>query len=118
LNNKFEVLGNNLRVARKEHKMSQERLGELADLSARYIGQIENGEVNPSFDVLYKLKSVLGVSFNVFYTPITDKERADIQEITNSYRSCQDRLIRQMMVVIIRALADAWRNMAREPNEN
>ncbi len=114
MDKRFEILGNNLRSARKAHNLSQEQLGEFADISSRYIGEIENGEVNPSFDVLYKLKSVLGTSFNVFYAPITDKDKDAIQEITNLYRACPYTDVRRMMIATTRALANESQKLEQE----
>ncbi len=114
MDKKFEILGNNLRSARKARSLSQEKLGELANISSRYIGEIENGDVNPSFDVLYKLKSVLGISFNVFYAPITDNDKDDIQELTNLYRACPSTDVRRMMIATTRALADESQKLEQE----
>lgn len=39
-------LGNKIRIERKKHKFSQEKLAELADLNRNFIGMIERGETN------------------------------------------------------------------------
>ena len=57
--------------------MTQEKLGEKAGVSYKYIGEIERGEVNPSLDILVLLRQVLEVSPNELFlldsTPKTKK---------------------------------------------
>jgi len=52
-------LGQNIRMARKAHGWSQERLAEKADLHPVYVGEIERGVKNVSFDVLVRLSRAL-----------------------------------------------------------
>lgn len=54
-------LGGNIRGLRKARGWSQEALGERADLSYKFVGEIERGLVNPSLDSLVKIANVLGV---------------------------------------------------------
>jgi len=54
-------IGKNIRVLRKVRGWSQEVLGERADLSYKFVGEIERGLVNPSLDSLVKIANVLGV---------------------------------------------------------
>lgn len=55
------VLGRAVRELRARRSMSQERLGEHADMHRNYIGAIERGEINPTFRVLLKLAGGLDV---------------------------------------------------------
>ncbi len=61
--------GARLRAVRKERGYTQEQLAELTKLSTRHIAGIEKGEANPSFEVLYTITSVLGVSFDAIFNP-------------------------------------------------
>ena len=45
-------LGTMIRNLRKSRGMTQEMLAEGAELSAKYIGEIERGEKNPTFLIL------------------------------------------------------------------
>jgi transcriptional regulator with XRE-family HTH domain len=40
-------------------RITQEQLGERAGISYKYLGEIERGEANPTFDVLYRLAKAL-----------------------------------------------------------
>jgi y4mF family transcriptional regulator len=56
-----EDLGQILKARRKELKITQPHLAELAQISTNTLYKIEKGEANPSFDVLNKLSEVLGM---------------------------------------------------------
>lgn len=58
-------LGNNLRVARAEKRLSQDDLARLAGVTRQTIGSIENGLYCPSALLAFVLASKLG-------KPVTD----------------------------------------------
>ncbi len=55
------VLAKNLFQFREERKMTQERLGELADLHPTYISSVENCRRNISIDAIEKLAKALKI---------------------------------------------------------
>jgi len=57
-----EKLGGRIRTLRKAKNLTQERLGEKADLSYKFIGEVERGQVNPSLDTLAAIAKALGVA--------------------------------------------------------
>ncbi|MDI3291860.1 helix-turn-helix transcriptional regulator [Polyangium sp. 15x6] len=56
-----ERFAKNLRAARKAKGLSQEALGELADLHPTYVGSVERGERNISVDNMDRLARALGL---------------------------------------------------------
>jgi DNA-binding XRE family transcriptional regulator len=54
-------LGQAIRNYRKKAKMTQERLGELADLNPKYIGEVERMEKTISVDSLARIAAALKV---------------------------------------------------------
>lgn len=82
--------GARLRAVRKERDYTQEQLAELTKLSTRHIAGIEKGEANPSFEVLYTIITVLGVSFDAIFNPADEQMEREIQEITGLYRACPE----------------------------
>jgi transcriptional regulator with XRE-family HTH domain len=54
-------LGQRLRELRRQHRLSQEGLGELASLSGKFIGEVERGEKSISVDSLYRISLALAV---------------------------------------------------------
>ena len=57
-----QILGENIRVARKYAELSQEKLAEKADLHPTYISDVERGKENISIGALVRIAKPLGVS--------------------------------------------------------
>jgi len=55
-------LAERLREVRRARGLSQTRVGELAGLSGKFIGEIERGDKSVSIDTLYRVAEVLKVS--------------------------------------------------------
>src|ERR671911_432854 len=56
-----KFLGQRLRALRKQHALSQERLGEKSGLSGKFIGEVERGEKSISIDSLYHVAVALAI---------------------------------------------------------
>jgi transcriptional regulator with XRE-family HTH domain len=56
------ALARNLRAARLAAGLTQKALGDLAQVSREYIGDIENGTANVSIDIVTVLAEHVGVS--------------------------------------------------------
>lgn len=87
----------------------------MSGVSVRHIAKIEKGVINPSFDILEKLITALGTSFDAFYNPATDKETAELQEIVSLYKVCPPngkRLIAATTLALTNELMDT--NMEHE----
>ena len=57
-------LGERVRFFRLQAKLSQEDLAEKADIGVRHVSYIENGNTNPSVDVLAKIATSLNVTLD------------------------------------------------------
>ena len=57
-----EAFGRILRQVRQDKGLTQERLGELAELHRTYISLLERGLRTPTLDVVFRLAESLGVS--------------------------------------------------------
>ena len=60
------ILGTVIRSFREERGWSQEDLGEYAEIHRTYIGGVERGERNPSFESLSRMLQALEVSWAEF----------------------------------------------------
>ena len=56
-----KFLGQRLRALRKQHGLSQEKLGARAGLSGKFIGEVERGEKSISIDSLYHVAVALDI---------------------------------------------------------
>lgn len=61
----FTAIGEQLRSRRKELRITQPHLAEIAEVSINTLYKIERGEANPTLDVLYKLLEVLGLEIHI-----------------------------------------------------
>jgi transcriptional regulator with XRE-family HTH domain len=55
------ILGQKVRAYRQRAEMSQEKLAEKAELSYKYLGEVERGIVNISLDSLVKITKALKI---------------------------------------------------------
>ena len=62
--NFYKELGNKIRVLRKQQNFSREKLAEIADMNAYYLGEIERGEKKASLDFLMKICNVLKIKLH------------------------------------------------------
>ncbi|MDR0572727.1 MAG: helix-turn-helix domain-containing protein [Tannerella sp.] len=58
-------LGEIIKVRRKELKITQPHLAELAEISINTLYKLERGQGNPSLEVLNKLAEVLGMEIKM-----------------------------------------------------
>lgn len=58
--NTLSILGERIRVARKELGWSQEDLANYSDIDRSYIGGVERGERNLTFTMLCQIAKALG----------------------------------------------------------
>ncbi|AHF09276.1 helix-turn-helix domain-containing protein [Dehalobacter restrictus] len=78
-----KLIGERLRIARKEKGLSQEELGSYSDLHPTYIGQLERGEKNITLETLDKILSSLGIELNEFFSFSFLDEDLVIYQIVN-----------------------------------
>ena len=69
-------LGLRIRYYRKQQKISQETLAELATLHPTYIGQLERGEKNATIESLYHIARALNITLSQLL--------ADIENISDN----------------------------------
>lgn len=76
------LLGRRIRTLRVAKGLTQEKLGNKADVDYKFIGEIERGNMNPSFKVLVKIAKVLDVELPEilrFEQEITDAKELEIR---------------------------------------
>lgn len=54
-----------IRLRRKQLKITQPHLAELADVNVNTIARIERNQANPTLDILQKIADVLGMEFQL-----------------------------------------------------
>ena len=74
------AIGSRVRELRLQHKMTQEYLAELVDISPSFIGHIERGEKKPSLETMSRLTTVLDTSMD--YLILGIKNRCSLRSCT------------------------------------
>jgi len=70
-------LGIKIKILRKEKKLSQEKLAEIAGLHRNYIGQVERGEKSITINSLIKICKALSVKPSALLKMIEDDNEKD-----------------------------------------
>lgn len=63
-----EILARNIRVERAKLDLTQEKLAEMVEISAKHITKIEKAKVTPSIFLVYKIARALNVSIDSLVT--------------------------------------------------
>ncbi|WP_316838274.1 helix-turn-helix transcriptional regulator [Pedobacter nutrimenti] len=66
-------IGESIKFRRKELKITQPHLAELAGVSKNTIYKIERGEANPSLDILTRIADVLGLRLRMDIKQLNDE---------------------------------------------
>ena len=63
-------LAYNVKIERNKKLLTQEKLAELADISAKHIVMIEKGTVSPSLNIVASIAKVLNVSIDALIADV------------------------------------------------
>lgn len=102
------ALGQRLRALRQESGLSQEDVGQAADVSAKYISQVENAQANPSIEILHALVELgLKMPLAAFFAYDTKAQEArdDIREV-QALLAAQSKKQRRRVLHVLRALVE------------
>lgn len=71
-------LGKSIKTLRKQNRMTQEMLGEMANICPKHLGEIERGDSNPSVTVICKIADALNSEpsdiLNINSNTLSEKE--------------------------------------------
>lgn len=88
MNNAKRQVGYRIKVAREEHKLTQEKLAEAAGISTVYLAEIENKGTIPSFAVLSSICKIINLSLDdiIFHT-----DSDSVRKITRRLSQCNEK---------------------------
>ncbi len=64
-------VSDNIRLARLQKRISQEKLAEMIDISTKYLNMIENRKANPTIVIVIKICIALNIELNTIYPNIS-----------------------------------------------
>jgi transcriptional regulator with XRE-family HTH domain len=96
------LLGRRIRSLRIQKGWTQQKLGEKADINYKFLGEIERGQQNPSFGVLAKIATALGVDLpELFRFEHEMSDRKEIEaSITHILRALPDQDLSRALLVL------------------
>lgn len=100
--NNFILLGRRISELRQSKKMSQERLSELAGISAHHIGELERGKSkNPTYQVLSRLAEALDVTV---FSLLEYEHHKDVQELQQELVDIIQKLPEDKLKIVYRLI--------------
>ena len=100
-----ELFGRRLRSLREVRGLTQQQLGEAAEVSYKYVGAIERGEENPSLRVLVSLACALDVELrDLFEFEHEERSPTALKKQLNHLLKEADVANLQQAVKLLRAL--------------
>lgn len=100
--NEKALLGRRIRALRNAKGWTQEKLGAEAEISYKFVGEIERGLQNPSFETLVKIAAALKVALPElfrFEQETLDKKSIE-SRISQIIKNLSDEDIRQLHMVL------------------
>ncbi|MEW6186754.1 MAG: helix-turn-helix domain-containing protein [Thermodesulfobacteriota bacterium] len=82
--------------------LTQQKLGEKADINYKFLGEIERGQQNPSFGVLAKIATALGVGLPELFRfdhEISNRKEIEAQ-IVRILKSLPDQDLSRILLVL------------------
>ncbi len=66
----LNVVSDNIRLARLQKRISQEKLAEKIDISTKYLNMIENRKANPTIVIVIRICQALNIDLNTIWSGI------------------------------------------------
>lgn len=82
-------LSNCIRAARQACDLTQQELADQCHVAVKTVQKIENGTMNPSFDILRPIVRRLGISGDILFYPELSDEELDIKQLIGKFQSCR-----------------------------
>lgn len=108
MNDAKQRLADEVREARKELGLSQERLAEILSDDSRTILNIEAGRGNPKFETLYSLITYLKIPANKIFDSEYKDDTPNRQKLLSLLKDCTEQEA-EFLIPVIRCLLDLLR---------
>ena len=101
----YAAMGERIRRARENERLTQEQLAEICSISAAHMGHIERGTRPPSLEAVFRISKSLHVSMDYLLTDSLTSDDTLLANLNALLRS-KDKLKPKTFVSTIRAIAD------------
>lgn len=100
-------LGNCIRTARQACSLTQQELADQCHVAIKTIQKIENGSMNPSFEILCPIVRRLGISGDVLFHPELSDEDLDVKHLIGKFQVCHPK-VRKFMLNTVDCMAEQF----------
>jgi len=97
--NYAEILGDVVKKARLELKLTQNAVADRVDVDVRTVMNIENHKGNPKMEVLFPLIRELKIDPSTIFYPEMEHNRAGIEHMNQLLSKCSDEEVEALLVV-------------------
>ena len=105
-------MGKVARKAREDKGITQATLAEKIDVSLRTIIAIENGQRNPTFDVLYRLVNTLDIPADLIFRPDNLSNTPEQEQFICEYLNATE----QEQRIATSAAHSIWQELRKDKN--
>lgn len=110
------ALGNAVKEARTESKLTQEQIADMLDIDSRTISQIERGLGNPKLETLYPLIRILNVDANTIFYSVPKTETPNLDRLMRLVSTCTEYEAHEFIRIV--KTDDILNIMRHSENEN
>lgn len=103
--NYAEILGDVVKKARLELKLTQNAVADRVDVDVRTVMNIENHKGNPKMEVLFPLIRELKIDPSTIFYPEMDHSRAGIVQMNQLLSKCSDQEIDALLAICVNILS-------------
>ena len=90
----FETFGADVKAARKQMRLSRQKVAELLNISQFYLVNIENNHKIPSLPIIIQLIQIFSLSAEkYFYRPISADESEQRQRVSRKVQLCPEKYL-------------------------
>lgn len=118
---KLAHLGSCIRTARHDCKLTQQELPS-PHVAIKTIQNIEKGQMNHSFEILYPIVNRLGISANILFNPDSTEDEEEIQHLIGKFQVCssEDRkfMLNTVDCMVEQLLARQSGSETKDPERN
>lgn len=100
-NEKYIMLGNNIKRLRKQKYYTQEKMAELLDISTNHLYRIETGKSHVSLSLLFKIAEILNEDTSELFKGEYEVDREivkEVEKILQKSNAMEQEIIRQTIL--------------------
>ncbi len=101
----YTALGDRIRTVRKKQGLSQEKLGEICQISTAHVGHIERGTRIPSLETLFKISKELNISMDYLFFDLQNDMNTVLKGISAQLAGKDGEKVK-VFLSTVKALAD------------